>query len=308
MRGTQPIMRAVLLSFFLFCSIVHICAQPAAKTTTVGGARSAKPVEKAESQTPFYKRLSECVGCSLTDGWDYILQELRTNSAEYQRKDCRLGAMMLFSNQILYIAEYSSQNRKETGGWAGELAKVSFLVAISDMKNHHWPNDSVDLSDNEAIKKDIKVSKPGIDLATLGVFADVIVLGREHFKRHLEPAFDCFFNENLQLLARTRPVRQRFDAMDTFLLRTETEHELFLANAVVPGFNRLGQFWTDDWGACESNGDWSTLFSLMGKSTVLYATGIRRLSVEKVLIELSKTSQITPIEKMNLSLKHGIPG
>jgi hypothetical protein len=45
-----------------------------------------------------------------------------------------------FSNQFLYIAEYSAANRKENGGWAGELVRISFLVAISDLERNpdHW--------------------------------------------------------------------------------------------------------------------------------------------------------------------------
>lgn len=67
----------------------------------------------------------------------------------------------------------------------------------------------------------------------------------------------------------------------------------------------LRQFWANDWGRCDSNGDWSTEFSFMAKGTVLYVIETRRISVEKALIELAKTNQITEREKAVLSMKHG---
>ena len=306
MHLSAPRISVPIISLVFACSILAN-AQPQ---------RPAKETVDAQQEGgSFFDGLSTCLNCNSRDGWDYIVDELAKYSRRWEiaNEQCGLyGVFPVFSRQMIYIAQFSSENRKENGGWAGELVRVSFLVAISDINrdpkgwadNWMW-NDATD----ELVENQLRRLNPYSYSDDFHYLALVSSVGVAHLKKHLEPAFYCYFRENLQLIARTQPPRLRIDGMDVFLAGTSREHQLFLHNAVSPGFVKLGEWWIARKKRCAPaySGGWEIVFKGIAQIVINAATDARRRAVTKAVLELYNRNQITLGGRDRLLLLYGYP-
>ncbi len=170
--------------------------------------------------------------------WDFILSTFRN----FYQSHSQNPATAAFAHQMLNIAERSYINRKEIGQWAGSLTRSILLQAAHDINTNStfWINPPYRSGLFESGSQACSAVE-----SIVSFDCGFVMASHHHIERHLQPAFNTWVATALQQGLQTCP----YDPAQATILTIrsiETEHQLFLSEAVVPGLDpvhELSSFW-----------------------------------------------------------------
>jgi hypothetical protein len=187
--------------------------------------------------------------------WNYVLRVLKKYRVDCRNDmTCELFAISMHTN-----AELAFRARKEIGpeGYAGDFVLYSFLVAAEDIEKNqdYW----VDRLTEEELKKIVRKlqTEPGVFLVLAASVAlageDAVAFwqevlffsfadkaGKDHFERHLGPAFGDYTLEQFGIVLRRAGTEdEQVAALLTSIGAIRVEHQNQFDRALVPAMNEM---------------------------------------------------------------------
>jgi hypothetical protein len=219
-----------------------------------------------------------------TGDWKFILDTLEA----YSRRNANNPASSILSNQMLLIATFSYNGRKEAGGWAGDFVLFVFMYAAKDIAADpgFWDN------------------PPGTEKHRVwpaGSYGDyefsAVTAGNFHFDKHLEPSFYEYVRKGFDRIISTSKPEDKMKDMIAFEKDVTAEHEAFINNAVKPAFSQVRVLGGALWGFER----WFAKNDVAGR-----ATALRHNTFDKVTLELTREGKITGDERIRLLAVAGL--
>lgn len=281
-----------LRGFFCICLITA-----AAQTVTAQDVPKGSPDGKL-TRAVNDKGTYSCEKINTDHDWDTILKVIRDYREKVQ-DDSDNGYVyttsvnaVIFSKQLLYIAEISNNNRRAPG-WAGEFIRGLFSIIAQDLLNEpeYWINNR---GKYEELTEHLDGCRYWVPEPSR-VFCGTKTYGTAHFVYHLKPGFHCLIHKSLAEAVRRVPAGRRVKAAWTSYRAIEDQHEGFLKNAVGPAFSRIAAEFKSD----SIRQAW---LIAAGELIPINATTLRRKAASDVINDLAQEGLISSGERHQLQL------